>query len=354
VKSRIADVVGTVPVVVVLVAVIVGVFVVARDHSPSPQSTALPPISSASTTSAPSATPQASPEETHSPAESGSPRPSHAVEPTPALPTATATVCVNRTKHRQLSVVTFNIHSARAENGSVQLDTIAAELARWAPDVVLLQEVDRGRAWSGRIDMPAVLADRLDMTWAFGANVVRSPTNQYGTAILSRFPIESFRNTALPAPRGTQQRGLLHAIIDVRGVPVSVYDTHLENTSGTARLQQIRAIVPVVRADPRPRLLGGDLNSSPASSVLDIARSVLADTWTSVGAGPSMTAPAGNPRVRIDYLLYADGAGVTLTPERMERLPSAVSDHFAVRADYGVAAEGDEVCVPQVSLPPGE
>jgi endonuclease/exonuclease/phosphatase family metal-dependent hydrolase len=262
------------------------------------------------------------------------------------VPTATSTVCVPQKHTRQISVLTFNIHSARDHRGGVHLGQIGDELARWDPDVVLLQEVDRGRAWTGRVDMPSVLADRLDMAWTFGANVRRSPTNLYGTAILSRFPIVSSSNTLLPDPPGTQQRGLLHALLDIGGMKLSVYDTHLESTSYEARNRQIATIMPILRADPRPKLLGGDFNSAPTSPVLGAARSLLADTWPAVGQGESLTVPASNPRIRIDYLLYGSGDGTTVAPQDARVLLSQVSDHRAVLATYRLSASTGDVCVP--------
>jgi endonuclease/exonuclease/phosphatase family metal-dependent hydrolase len=351
----------TVPVVVLLAGVIAGVVVVAQDGGPgySPDSgPVLATDASDSPTSTPADQGTPGPTEATSSTSPSDRRPSrrHA-KPTPsrsasAPPSATATVCVPQEEQRQLTAVSFNIHSAREHDGRVDLGTIADEIAAMRADVVLLQEVDRGRAWTQRLDMPALLADRLDMSWAFGANVVRSPTNQYGTAILSRYPIVSSRNVLLPDPRGTQQRGLLHAVVDVHGTEVSIYDTHLEATSSAARLQQIRVITPILRADPRPRLFGGDLNSGPASGVLVAARSVLADTWTAVGSGAGLTVPGGAPRIRIDYLLFgdgrSDGGSADLEPLAVQVLPSQVSDHRAVRATYRLTTEGEPVCVPQL------
>lgn len=352
---RMGDAVAVaVPVVVLLAAAAVGVVVIARQDTPPPAQAPAAPLPTSQTQSG---TPSGTPADRGSPAglrRSPSAERSHPVRrspspsPLPDLPTATSSICVARHKHLELTVVTFNIHSARARDGSVHLDAIANELARWQPDVVLLQEVDRGRAWTGRVDMPAVLGDRLGMVWTFGANVRRSATNQYGTAILSRFPIVASRNVPLPAPRGTQQRGLLSATVDVRGIRVDVYDTHLENTSRAARVQQMRAIAPILRADPRPKLFGGDLNSVPSSTVLSIARSLLTDTWPGVGAGAGYTAPGAHPRLRIDHLLYAGGAGVEMAPVAARVLPSSVSDHRAVRATYRLSAEGSEICVPDL------
>ena len=317
----------TVP-IVALLAGVVGLLVITRDEPPRPA-----PVRPPATSSSPSGTPA----DRHTPTATRSSEP---------VPSATSTVCVPRDRATRLTVLTFNMHSARTHDGSVRLGTIAEELARWDADVVLLQEVDRGRIWTGRVDMPSVLAEHLGMTWTFGANVRRSATNQYGTAILSRHPIVASRNLPLPAPPGTQQRGLLHATIDVEGIPMSVYDTHLENASRTARLQQIHTITPVLRADPRPKIFGGDLNAAPSSPVLANVRTVLGDTWTAVGAGAGHTAPAGNPRVRIDYLLHRGGAGVEVVPLRAELLTSEVSDHRAVRATYRISTGDGDVCVP--------
>lgn len=334
-----------VPAVVLVVAV--AIFAVTRPTPPGPGTppAAVPTGQATPTPRAGSATP----------ADRGSGGPSRSPRPAPtgpALPSPTSSVCVPRTEQRRLTVVSFNIHSARARDDTVRLAEIGDELVRWRPDVVLLQEVDRGRAWTGRTDMPAYLAARLGAEWTFGANVRRTPGNEYGTAILSRLPILSSRNVLLPAPPGTQQRGLLHAVVDA-GVEVSLYDTHLEHTSRSAREAQMRAIAPLLRADPRAKILGGDLNSIPGSAVLTLARTLLRDTWTEVGSGSGHTAPGRNPRLRIDYLLYADGEGADLTPRAAQLLRSSVSDHRAVRAAYDLGTGVGEVCVPDLSAPVG-
>ena len=342
------------PVGGILAAIGVGVFVIATHERPD-----VPESSIAGPTATQSATPQAGDRPSQPGSKVGStpgakpgtkPTTGTGTKPGATEPPTPGQTCVPTEVTHRLTVVTFNIHSARAHDGSLGLSEIAAELASWKPDVVLLQEVDRGRAWSARLDMPAVLAERLHMESAFGDNVRRSPTNQYGTAILSRYPIESWRNQLLPRPAGTQQRGLLRATLDVDGVPTNVYVTHLENSSPTARLLQMRAIAPVIRADAGPKLLGGDLNAVVGSPPIALARSVLSDTWAQIGAGDGRTAPGSAPRVRIDYLLYGSGGDTTITPERIDVLPrSLVSDHRAVRATYTLTTGGgEEICVPVI------
>jgi endonuclease/exonuclease/phosphatase family metal-dependent hydrolase len=237
---------------------------------------------------------------------------------------------------RRLSVLTFNIHGALDGRRRVRLHRIGAEIAATRADVVLLQEVDRFRARTGYRDEPALLARQLQMSPAFGANVVRPSTaprhatSQYGTTILSRYPIVAASNTPLPDRRGLEQRGLLEATITLAGQDVHIFDTHLQNTSRSMRVAQMRAVRALIRAVPGPVLLGGDLNNRPGGRVLRIARSFLGDTWPEAGAGPGYTHGQHHPRIRIDYLLHNHW----LTPVATQVVTGAVSDHRSLWAAY--------------------
>ena len=270
--------------------------------------------------------------------------PSGSVPPSTTVPaplgSATGETCVPDGSTTEISVMSFNIKSSRGQAG-VQIDLLAQALASWKPDVVLLQEVDKNRPISGSIDMPAYLGERLGYYSTFGANVIRPGESQYGTAILSRFPITSSENTLLPRPAGTQQRGLLHAVIDVDGTSLGAYVTHLEHTSADARLQQVTAIRDLLAGDEGPVVLGGDFNATPGTPVMALARTFVTDTWAEVGTGSGLTAPSSTPRARIDYLLHR-GA---VEPLDVEVVAGPVSDHRAVAARYAVGTT-TTVCVP--------
>ena len=240
----------------------------------------------------------------------------------------------------QLTVVSYNIHSALGDGG-LQLARVAQSIQLWNADVVLLQEVDVNRAWTRHINMPEWLASTLGgWHYAFGANVARGHGSLYGTAILSRYPILEQTNTHLPNRPGMQQRGLLHAIIAPHGREISLYDTHLQNKSESMRIAQIHALDPIVGADSRPTVLGGDFNSTPNSPVMAIARQVLADTWTDVGAGAGFTHPSWHLQGRIDYLLHR-GA---IQPVSADVVNGGFSDHMAVRALYDYRYRHGQTC----------
>ena len=243
-----------------------------------------------------------------------------------------------------LEVVTFNMHSGWNRDRSRQmLPQIAAELAALRADVILLQEVDQNRVWSGRVDQPAYLAEQLGMEYAFATNVLRPGESRYGTAVLSAFPILESSNTLLPRPGNTQQRGLLRVVVEAApGQRVSLYTTHFEHTSQDARNLQARAAADVIAEDPYPAIIGGDMNSRPASPAMATLRTVASDSWLVAGQDAGLTHPAASPRSRIDYLLARGDLGVTA----IDTYPSQVSDHRAVRAAYSL---GDEVELPPVA-----
>ena len=246
--------------------------------------------------------------------------------------------CVPTDEDVDLTVVSYNIKSG---HGGGSLAQIAATLRDTGADIVLLQEVDQLRFASGRIDQPAYFAEQLDMAYAFGKNVNHAGGGGYGTLVLSRYPLVSAQNTFLPQPAGTQRRGLLHVVVDVDDTEVSIYNTHLQNANATARLLQARSIGALVAGDPRPRILGGDMNAPPGSDPMNVLTASWSDTWAQVGSGAGRTAPAGQPRARIDYLLHG---GDGLTPLAADVLGVRLSDHLAVRAAYRLAARGEPIC----------
>lgn len=262
-------------------------------------------------------------------------------DPTPS-PTATATVTVAPSQPSEpgttlepcpggdttrLTALTLNIHGGRSKAEVLDLERIAAELRAWDADVVLLQEVDRGRERSGFAAQARWLGRALDLESAYGATRRLRP-GATGNAVLSRFPIVASRSRVLPRPPGLFRRGLLQVTLDVGGREIDVMSTHLDHVSPAARRAQAAAVAGVVRRSQRPVILGGDLNAEPGLPPLNVlARAGLADPWPEVGVGDGLTVPAADPQRRIDYLLADD----SFVPLRSKALISLVSDHRAVR-----------------------
>lgn len=265
------------------------------------------------------------------PTSSPSPTP---VPPQPSEPGGTLEPCP-RGDIARLTALTLNIHAGRTGAGELDLARVAAELDAWDADVVLLQEVDRGRDRSDLVAQASWLGDRLGLDWAYGPTRQLRPGST-GNAVLSRFPVTDVRPGSLPRLPGLFRRGLLRVTVDVDGREVDVMSTHLDHVSPAARQAQAAAVAAGVGRTGRPALLGGDLNAEPGLPPLNVlARAGLLDPWPAVGRGDGLTVPAADPQRRIDYVL-ADDAFV---PLRSEVLISAISDHRAVRTTFELPAD---------------
>ena len=233
-----------------------------------------------------------------------------------------------------LRLLSYNIHSGVGLDGILDLDRIAGVIDNSEADVVALQEVDRfRREQSGFEDQPGHLAERLGMHLAYAANLDGEPAHpgapraQYGTALLSRLPLESSTNTLLPCFDGSEQRGLLAATVVVEGRPLRVLGTHLQWDSETERTRQAEAIVAAL--DDRPTVLLGDLNTTPGTPAYRCLAEHLEDAWTLVGDGEGHTFEAEPPPRRIDYVWV--GGGVQAVSAVV--VPSVASDHGALRVE---------------------
>ena len=237
---------------------------------------------------------------------------------------------------RPLRAASFNIHHGVGVDGLLDLERIATVIQDTHPDVIGLQEVDRH--WSERsdfVDQALWLADRLDLHVVFGANLdldpltPGAPRRQYGTAILSRYRIREWRNTLLPRPDGGEQRGLLEAVIKVRGVRVRAFNTHLQHNSQPERLAQVAAIRSIVAEARESVVLVGDLNATPDSPEIGAITEDLADSWAEAGEGDGFTYDAETPHARIDYVLTSSD----VVARTAAVVTSDASDHLPVVAD---------------------
>lgn len=285
-----------------------------RGTAPDPASAPPAPSTSAS----PSAPPPAPPAPAPGPGELTVPTPPAGLEDL---------VCAQLTGPRALRLVSFNVHRAAGPAGS--LDRVAAEIAELEPDVVLVQEVDRFQSRTGRVDQAAHLARAAGMHLSYSPTMVRG-RGQYGTLVLSRHEIVQEGRYPLTGRPGLEPRAVQWVTLDVQGQPVRVYNTHLEAVRPRVRRRQAQQVASLVRRDPLPVVVGGDLNAWPGSPEVAAFSTHLVDTWRA-GRGSSATNAGGR---RIDYLFVSK----RFRPVRTMVVPSSVSDHHRVLADVRLTA----------------
>lgn len=155
-----------------------------------------------------------------------------------------------------LRVVSFNVEYGREVGGALDVLRDHPELEE--ADLVLLQEMDGNGVER--------IADALGMAFVYHPATRRGdPPQDFGNAILSRWPIESSEKLVLPHRSifGGTIRTATAATIRVGRLPVRVYSVHLStpvNQSWRDRRDQMLAVLADARTHPRV-VIGGDLNS---------------------------------------------------------------------------------------------
>lgn len=254
---------------------------------------------------------------------------------------------------------------------AVDLERAADVIREADPDIVALQEIDRFWARSGAVDQPAELAELLDMEACFGANL-EHPTDEhaadeheYGTLILSKFPILGCENTDLPTPEDWEQRGLLEARVDVDGVgEIAVLNTHLqadrtdeEEEAVRQRTEQAEAVADRVKELDVPVVLMGDFNANPddeeLTSLLD-PEIALQDAWAVGGDGTDgFTSPAeleGDPENRIDFVFVSQDFTVDNAEVVVDDSTREASDHYPVVVDLTLSLDATPVASPEAPV----
>jgi len=255
---------------------------------------------------------------------------------------------------------------------AVDLERTAEVIRAQDPDIMAIQEVDRFWARSGSVDQPDELGTMLNMETCYAANLDHGPDDhgaddhQYGTLILSRFPILSCENTFLPTPDGWEQRGLLEARIDADGFgEIAVLNTHLqagregaEEEAIRQRTEQAEAVAEQVSGiDDVPVILMGDFNAQPddpeLASLFD-TESGLQDAWEVGGDGTDgFTVPVeetADPESRIDYIFVSSDVTVNSAEVVINEGTRITSDHYPLIADLSPTGAGTPEATPEAPI----
>ena len=249
-----------------------------------------------------------------------------------------------------LRVMTYNIHHAEGLDGKVDLERIANVIRQSNADIVALQEVDKNTRRTGGIDMPADLARRTGMNIVFGANLDNFQGGQYGTAILSRFPIESHENHLLKQTREGEQRGVLQAVLAVNQGQLLFTCTHLDHKADPAErlFSETQFTGLFARHAGLPALLCGDFNDTPASELHKRLSKKWTDAWSIAGKSNGFTMGSANPTRRIDYIWLSSKKNFRVRWVDVPR--SEASDHLPLVAEIRFTPAPRPMGTPELAL----
>ncbi|MGI9602203.1 MAG: endonuclease/exonuclease/phosphatase family protein [Acidimicrobiales bacterium] len=271
-----------------------------------------------------------------------------------------------------LRIASLNAASLFEAAWSDRRHELVAWIDRLEPDIVCLQEMWQSATEPNTAEWVADQAAQ-QWHWVFGGcdpgDVGRGEPVEFGSAILSRWPIETHEMIPLPIdeqpardnPFFTMPLELLHA----RTNNIDVFSTHLAPPPEQAyhRVAQVQFIDDVIRArsipdGPLPPILCGDFNAEPNSdeirylsalATIDGASTYYQDAWRATGTTEpgftwdsrtnSMAADLHLPPKRIDYVFVGDpfrrpeGAGLVVTADLAFHEPITgcdASDHYGL------------------------
>ncbi|GAA1656408.1 endonuclease/exonuclease/phosphatase family protein [Catellatospora bangladeshensis] len=230
-----------------------------------------------------------------------------------------------------VTVLSWNVKYGRDDaTGQADPDRLAKVIRALDPDVVVLQEVSRGWAIGGGVDVAEYLSRELRMPfwWSPAAD------GQFGNLLLTRLPVSDVRTGRLPYGQGPMHRSYLKATVQLAfGRSMDVVTAHLTHRKPNTptRLAQIDTLLD--QADrARPTVVAGDFNFWPSWPE---TRSFTNAGWTSAqdvtGHGDAWTSPTDQPTNRVDWVFGSPA--VAFTDFRVVTgITTAASDHFPVLA----------------------
>ncbi|MBL8383091.1 MAG: endonuclease/exonuclease/phosphatase family protein [Burkholderiales bacterium] len=239
----------------------------------------------------------------------------------------------------RFSVLSLNIHKGFSPlNRRLVVHDLRERLHALSPDIVFLQEVQdaHSRHAARHADWPVLAQSRFlaEGLWPevhYGRNAVYDH-GHHGNLILSRFPVSRVRNDDISDHR-FERRGLLHATIDVRGLPTHCFCVHL-GLFERGRTRQIDTIIEAVEERAgrgEPVIVAGDFNDWRNTAEDRLRRIGLVDVFRERNVRLPRTFPGRLPILRLDRIYARD-----LTALGAQRMTSwsRLSDHLALFATF--------------------
>jgi endonuclease/exonuclease/phosphatase family metal-dependent hydrolase len=248
-----------------------------------------------------------------------------------------------------LRVMTFNLRHGRGKRGlsslrlskraaSSNLDRIGKMFKEEKPGIVMLQEADRKSVVSGRFNHVDYLAEAAGYRYAFAGEHVHAPGFSYGTAILSKYQIQSASSYQLETNMPILQKGFVLGTLllpQFDNLAVDVVSTHLawlDFMPRRTREKQAGRMVDELQARKKqnPLIIGGDFNCDYRSGeqTLEFIAKEL-NLNLPVEAFPQHAYPTTRLRRCIDWIMVSPEFVI----DRCRYVPVKLSDHHPIVAN---------------------
>ncbi|MGF6527159.1 endonuclease/exonuclease/phosphatase family protein [Variovorax sp. PvP013] len=252
---------------------------------------------------------------------------------------------MNATTAPLLRVATYNIHKGVQGIGParrLEIHNLGHAIEQLDADIVCLQEVRKmNRMGAQRFarwpDQPQ--ADFLapeGYTAVYETNAV-TRHGEHGNALLTRWPVIRTGHQDISDHR-FEQRGLLHVLIDVDGVPVHAIVVHLGLIKGSRVRQVSRLREFIEREIPANEavIVAGDFNDWGARMRLAMNAMGMRDS-SDLRGPPTLTYPSRLPVTQLDFIYARQVVPVSCSVPRGP-VWARMSDHLPLLTEFSLPA----------------
>jgi len=196
-------------------------------------------------------------------------------------------------------VMTYNIQQANDDFGERSYKQQLARIKQVAPDILALQESDSSRISLNNNDFVRYYAGKLGYFSYYGPTTV---TGTYGTAILSRYPLQNTRTVFTFSDQ--DEIGTAEAEIEIDGQLLTIYNVHPDG-SDTAMLVWANTILDR-SATKANMIVLGDYNLRDYEEAYQLIANAYTNAWENIypsKIGSDGTDMSGENR--IDHIFFS-------------------------------------------------
>ncbi len=218
-----------------------------------------------------------------------------------------------------LRVMTFNTQQSNDQFAQKSFQAQLALIRQVSPDILALQETDSTRISLNNNDYVRYFAENLGYYSYFGP---RTPTGTYGTAILSKFPLQNTNTIFMYSDK--DETGVAAAEVEVAGLRFAIYDVH-PDSSDPAMLAFAQTLLDISKDKPYVIAMG-DYNLRDYEAAYQLIASFYTNAWVSVY--PSKISPGGidmSGENRIDHIFLSHN--LTAVNPTYILPPESATDH---------------------------
>ncbi len=206
---------------------------------------------------------------------------------------------------QSVTVALLNLRLGFDPSGRFALREVLEVLDEADPDVVVLNEINRGWLLTGGHDLVRLLGDELGLTTVFAP----AADELMGNAVLTRYPIEEASIERLPRGNATMARSQAALLLRwTDDQQLGVIATHLSLPGGPddgtqiAQARAVAAMVARLRDRHVPVVVAGTLNATRESAEVETFAPLLRPALPEGSA----TYPSDDPELLIDHVLISD------------------------------------------------